>query len=306
MPDRATPGHPASPTTTDLPTVPVQLRVHLAHATVQTIADEAHADILHIKGPATSQELRPTTRASVDADVLVRPSHLRRLQAGLKHHGWHQVTKLRSGGLVEHSTNWYHPELGQMDVHLRFPGIQTHAEQAFDHLWRHHREHPIAGHPCDVPDLTAQRLILLLHAARALASYAPDVRLAWDEATDAERTAVLTLATHLKAEVALAAATGRLEDFHDRPEYEMWRLHLEGTVTTAGFRRIRAEVRAVPDGISWPRLRVAWYVTHALVFMPRRLAGLTGRQPDRQEVRNAYRTFLRRGADLLSPRRRRR
>ena len=305
MPDRATPGHPASPTTTDLPTVPVQLRVHLAHATVQRIADEAHAHILHIKGPATDPTLRPTTRASVDADVLVRPSHLHRLQAGLQTHGWHQVTKLRSGGLVEHSTNWYHPELGQMDVHLRFPGIQTHAEQAFDHLWRHHREHPIAGHPCDVPDLTAQRLILLLHAARALAGYAPDVRLAWDEATDAERTQILTLATLLKAEVALAAATGRLEDFRDRPEYEMWRLYLDGTVTTAGFRRIRAEVRAVPDGISWPRVRVAWYVTHTLLFMPRRLAGLTGRQPDQQEIRKAYRTFFRRGTDLLTSRRRR-
>lgn len=290
---------------TDLPTVPVQLRVHLAHATVQAIANEAHAHVLHIKGPATSQHLRPTGRASVDADILVHPSHLHRLQAALRAHGWHRVTRLRSGGLVEHSTNWYHGELGQMDVHVRFPGIQADTEQAFDRLWRDRATQTIAGHRCDVPSITAQRLILLLHAARELFARGADVRMAWDTASDTERAQVLTLATHLKAEVALAAATGRLEDYRDRPEHDLWKLFLDGTVTTAGFHRVMAEVRAVPDGVSWPRVRVAAYVVHAFVFMPRRLAGLTGRRPDPAEIRAAYVTFVRRGADVLNPRRRR-
>ena len=39
----------------ELPTLPVPLRVHLAHATVQAIADQAQADILHIKGPRSTR-----------------------------------------------------------------------------------------------------------------------------------------------------------------------------------------------------------------------------------------------------------
>lgn len=144
-----------------------------------------------------------------------------------------------------------------------------------------------------------------MHAARALASYSHDVRLAWDEATEAERAQILALACELKAEVALAAATGRLEDFRDRPEYDLWRLYLDGTVTTAGFRRMMAEVHAVPEGITRPRLRVARYVAHTLLFMPRRLAGLTGAKPDARQVRAAYSAFLHRGADLRSLRRQR-
>lgn len=289
---------------TELPTVPVALRVHLAHATVQAIADEVGADILHIKGPAVDPSLRPERRASVDADVLVRPAHLKRFLAGLKRHGWQQVTTLRSGGLVEHSTNWYHGELGQMDVHVRFPGIQVEAERAFERLWQDRAAQEIGQRSCIVPGLVAQRLILLLHAARDLARYSDEVRAAWERSAQGKRAEVLALARDMGAEVALAAATGRLEQFTDRPEYALWRLYVDGTITTAGFRRIRAEVGAVPDGVSWPHLRVAWYVTDALVFMPWRLAGLAGRQPHWHEVLVAYWTFLRRSGDILSRRRR--
>lgn len=120
---------------TELPTIPFTLRVHLAHATLQAIAEECGADVLHIKGPAVDPSLRPEGRASVDADVLVRPAHLKRLLRGLKQSGWKQVTTLRSGGVVEHSTNWYHGALGQVDVHVRFPGIQIEPERAFHRLW---------------------------------------------------------------------------------------------------------------------------------------------------------------------------
>lgn len=279
------------------PTVPVLLRVHLAHATVQAIADEAGADVLHIKGPAVAPSLRPEGHASVDADVLVRPAHLDALQGGLKQHGWQQVTKLRSGGLVEHSTNWYHPELGQLDVHVRFPGIQVEAGQAFEALWRDRVMQQIAHRGCVVPGVEAQRLILLLHAARDLGRYHDDVELAWGNASAAEREQLEGLAGELRADVGLAAATGRLDSYRDRPEYGLWRLYVDGTVTTAGFRRVVAEVRAAPDGIDRPRLRVVGYVLHALVFMPRRLASHSGRKASVREIRTAYLQFLRRGRD---------
>jgi len=281
-----------------LPTVPVSLRVHLAHATVQAVADEAGADVLHIKGPAVAQRLRPEGHVSVDADVLVRPAHLVSLQAGLRRHGWQQVTTLRSGGLVEHSTNWCHPELGQLDLHVRFPGIQVEAGRAFDVLWRGRQTRQIAHRACVVPGEDAQRLVQLLHVARDLEQHSSELELAWEQASETERAQLHRLVDELRADVALAAATGRLEAYRDRPEYGLWKLYTEGTVTTAGFRRAIAEVRAAPDGIDRPRLHVIGYVLHALVFMPRRLASQSGRKASLREVRAAYRAFLSRGRDL--------
>lgn len=67
--------------------MPVGLRVHFAHATVQAVADEAGADVLHIKGPAVAPSLRPGGRERADADVLMRPGQLELLLAGLARHG---------------------------------------------------------------------------------------------------------------------------------------------------------------------------------------------------------------------------
>ena len=84
---------------TDLPPIPLVLRTRLAHATLQAVADDCGADILHIKGAAVDAFLRPARedsqagasaeerslpRVSADADVLVRPAHLRRFLAALK------------------------------------------------------------------------------------------------------------------------------------------------------------------------------------------------------------------------------
>lgn len=289
----------------ELPTLPVTLRVHLAHATVQAIADEAGADVLHIKGPSVDPALRPDGRASADADVLARPAHLDRLLGGLRRHGWQQVTGLRSTDLIRHSTNWYHPELGQLDVHVRFPGIQTPAAPAFDALWRGHRTQEIAHRPCIVPAVAAQRLILLLHAARGLPAYGEDVQLAWHDATEAEREQACALARELDAEVALAAATGNLDRYRDRPEHDLWRLYAEGAITTAGFKRIAAETKAAPPDARFVRLRLVGYAVDAFVRMPSRVATGIARRPTSREVAAAYRTYLRRGADLLGRRRRR-
>lgn len=283
----------------ELPTVPVGLRVHLAHATVQAIADEAGVDLLHLKGPAVDPVLRPDGRDSADADVLVRPAHLKRFLAGLKRHGWQQVTTLRSGGLVEHSTNWYHGELGQMDIHVRFPGIQVTPARAFELLWEGRGTQDIAHRPCVVPGLTAQRVVLLLHAARDLRNYATDVASAWAGASASEQEAVVALAKALRAEVALSVATGTLEEYRDRPEYALWRLYADHATTTSGFRRMAAEIKAAPDGSRLAHVRVVGYVLAALVGMPQRLAAGMGRKATPGEVVAGYATFLRRGADLL-------
>lgn len=289
----------------ELPTLPVPLRVHLAHATVQAIADQAHADILHIKGPAVDPALRPGGRSSADADVLVRPAHLHRLLASLRRHGWSQVTGLHSTDLIRHSTNWYHPQLGQLDVHVRFPGIQAPAGQAFEALWRAHTTQDIAGRACVVPAVTGQRLILLLHAARSLQANAADVQAAWHDATVEERELTRALAREVAAEVALASATGHLAQYRDRPEHDLWQLYAENRTTTTGFRRIAAELKAAPADARFVRLRLVWYSLGALVLMPRRLAAQNARRPTPGEIASGYARFLKRGGDLLVGRRRR-
>ena len=226
-------------TVTDLPPIPLVLRTRLAHATLQAVADDCGADILHIKGAAVHASLRPAredaaqdataeeralTRVSADADVLVRPAHLGRFLAALKQYGWQGRTRLYSGGAVEHSVDWWHPELGGADIHVRFPGIQISADRAFAVLWRGRRSQEIAHQPCTVPSLDAQRLVLLLHAARNGGARSPDVEQSWTAASACEQARVCALAASLRAEVALAGATGRLDEYANRPEYDLWRL----------------------------------------------------------------------------------
>lgn len=274
----------------DLTTLPVRLRVYLAHATVQAIADEAGADVLHIKGPAADPALRPEPRTSADADVIVRPSHLRRLLRGLKRHGWVKVTSLRSGGLVEHSTNWYHAQLGQLDVHVRFPGIQIEGERAFDELWREGTFKEIAHRPCRVPASSAQRLLLLLHAPRNFKRCAADIRVAWEEATEAQRSSVESLARSMRADVGLAAATGRLEDFRDRPEHPLWNNFVDRSADDVELWRFF--VKGAPDGIrcaGWYSVR---YVLSVIVFNPKRLRRQLGRPPTVREIAQGYWTVV--------------
>ena len=288
---------------TDLPTVPVTLRVHLAHATVQAVADDVGAHVLHIKGPALAPALRqapddaasspdadprPGRRASVDADILVRPSHMRLLMKALRKRGWKQVTPYLDRGLIEHSTDWYHPELGAIDLHGRFPGIQVAPEDAFDRLWLDRGSQEIAGRTCAVPAVDAQRLILLLHAARDLGNRSGDVQRVWVNASEAERDAVRALSSEVRSEVALAGATGNLEDYRHRPEYAMWRMYADGTATTSGFSKLSAIVHDAPAGYDRVWSRVAVHAVRAVVTAPWRLAAQTPRVPTNRERLGSY------------------
>lgn len=277
----------------NLSPIPVPLRVHLAHATVQAVAEQCGADVLHVKGPA-ALGIRDLERHSTDADLLVRPSHLVRLAAGLRAAGWEAVTGLPTGGLVEHSTNWYHGELGQLDLHIRFPGIRIPAEEAFDELWVERSQVEIAHLPCTVPSQTAHRLILLLHAARDLSQYHDEVASVWGRASSEEQTRLRWLARRLDAEVPLAAALGELDDFRDRPDYRLWRLYADGETTTTGIGRVLAEAQAAPSRGVTSTARILAYAWYIATHMRRRLRIQLGRDPSTREVLDGYLLFLRR------------
>lgn len=202
--------------------VPVWQRIQLGHAVLAVIAEDAGVDILHLKGPALDPVLAPVPRYSTDADVLVRPSQLETFLAVLPRHHWHLVAGFAEGSPFEHAATFRHPEWGYVDVHRRFPGLPGD-EATFERLWADRTSRVIAGRTCPTPSVVAQRLVLMLHAARKDSPHAAeDMRRAWGEADGATRDAIRHLVSDLGAEIGFAAATGRLDDFRGTPEWRLW------------------------------------------------------------------------------------
>ncbi|MBM6399147.1 nucleotidyltransferase family protein [Phycicoccus sonneratiae] len=209
--------------------VPTSVRVALAHAAVQRLADEAGADVLHIKGPAVAPGLRPWASGGSDVDVIVRPEHLERLMSALDAHGWRSETTFEAGSAFDHAANLFHPSWGLLDVHRLYPGMERDPSGAFAVLWEDRGRTSIAHVPCVVPDPLAQSLVLLLHAARTpTGGEHPDVPANWTRRTDAERDAIRSLAVRTGSTVGLAAATGDLAAHAGTPEAALWEVFTEG------------------------------------------------------------------------------
>lgn len=255
--------------------MPVAARVHLAHAVVQKLADDRGIDLLHVKGPAVLPGLRAAGRPSTDVDVLVRPSHLFRLVEALESVGWEQRTDFATGSVFAHAANWWHDAWGWVDVHVSWPGVTIDAEDAFDVLSRESVRHPIAHRECPVPDRTAQRLVLVLHAARS--GGAADVDDAWTAADPLAQEDVRRLTAELGAEVALAAGIGELELHRDAPTYALWHYFVHGG---SRFDEWRARLGAAPDVRSKVHL-----LTFAMRVNRDHLRMELGRPPTPREVR---------------------
>ncbi|HHU38905.1 MAG TPA: nucleotidyltransferase family protein [Propionibacterium sp.] len=277
--------------------MPLIAGVPLAAATLQVIADDAGVDLLHIKGasvdpillqqsevvdPATGEvRTKAVPRSSVDADVLVRPSHVKRFFAALRAHRWKMVYRFEDGSAFEHASTWIRPGLCHADIHRSFPGIGRRAEDAFDVLWRDRHTITMAGQECLVPHVAAQRLVLILHAVRGGDLGSPDIQRAWAAASEAQRAEVDALATILGADVALAAATGRLEEHRSARDYLLWK-----TLSTGNRSRTTmwlARVKAQPNP-----LRAVRTAFHLIAPKEGRLERDLGHRPGPLEVARAW------------------
>jgi hypothetical protein len=233
-------------------TLPLDVGVVFAHCSAQAVAATVGADLLHIKGPAIDQSLLgaggdlPRRRRSMDADVLVRPRDVGRFIDGMVSAGWRVAYPFEDGSPFTHAATMVHPDLPSVDVHRSFPGIYLEPREAFDRLWRDRTSTELGGIDCSVPAVSAQRLILLLHAVRSRSR--GDIDRVWQTASDAERDAVSLLARELRSEVALAAAVGELERFRSHREYDLWRALRDGERSRP--RLWLARVRAEP---TWRR-----------------------------------------------------
>ncbi len=259
-------------------TIPTAVRLQLGHAAVQVVASRIGADLLHIKGESLDSEVRRAGRTASDVDVLVHPDHVVDLVVALRAAGWELLNDFPSSSAFEHSATLRHSSWGYLDVHRSFPGFTVRPEAAFGVLWSGRQEWLAAGRGCSVPEPTAQRLVLLLHAARSRGSHRgrADIAHVWGAATDRERAAVEALARRLGAEVGLAAATGRLDEWRDHPDHDLWK------VASSGGTRIeewRARVKAAPTTRGKLRL-----IGRAALVNVEHLAMVRGRPPTRREV----------------------
>ncbi|TWE11982.1 nucleotidyltransferase family protein [Rudaeicoccus suwonensis] len=268
--------------------IPVDVRVQLVHGYAQLLASASSVDLLHLKGAAADPTLRPRTavegtpvRVSFDVDLLVRPGHVDRLLAVLLDHEWEVVSGFEAGSAFGHATTLRHTYLGYIDLHRSWPGFGMDADRVFDRLWAHRSTVSIAHVRCTVPSLEHQRLILMLHAGRSGGLRHPDAQFLWVEATDDDRVAMRGHAAEFDAQVALAAATGELEDYRDDPQYQLWRHFSEESQSRLDewVGRWRA-ARSVSD-----RVRV---VKGFLIVNPDLLRDQVGPKPSAGDYARAY------------------
>ncbi|MBO0981005.1 nucleotidyltransferase family protein [Microbacterium sp. SD291] len=201
------------------PEVPVWALVHLTHAALQRVADEAGVDLLHIKGPAVRTSLRIGVHDSTDADVLVRPAHIDRMTSALEAREWELHTGFDEGSPFEHAANFRHPSWTYADVHRRVPGCLAEDDAVFDLLWRDRETAQIAHQPCQVVSVPAQVALQALHAARSHGHEKPE---SWLLCPEEERASVRDLVADLQASTAFAAGIGELAQHRDAPDYALW------------------------------------------------------------------------------------
>ncbi|WP_430647043.1 nucleotidyltransferase family protein [Agromyces sp. GXS1127] len=255
--------------------VPLQVRLQFGHAAIQYVADEVGVDLLHIKGAAVD----PTLRAGffgTDVDVIVRPAQVAIMDRALRRAGWSLYSTFANGSPFGHAQTYLHPDWGYVDVHRRFPGIGVEAAAAFDALWEDRASVEIAGVRCAVPSVTAQRVLLILNAARSSNRGRRDVPSVWDGADGAARAEAEALVARLHAGVAFAAATGDLEQYRGDRAYLLWKV-----VSQGGPRSVEwwARIRAEPD--LRERLRL---IGRAPLVNVDHLAHRLGRRPSKREI----------------------
>jgi hypothetical protein len=221
------------------------VRLSLAHAAVQFLADQHSVDVLHVKGLALDPSQVWSGRTSTDADVLVRPAHVGRLLDVLKGHGWSVVNTFENASAFEHSATLWHDQWEYLDLHRAFPGIDRDPARSFELLWREREQRIIATVACPVPSVPAQALLLLLHAARSAgdARGGRDIEQVWRRATPERRDEILRLVDDLQAHVAFSVILGELERHRGAPEYALWKVWSVGGTRLDEW---RARVRAAP------------------------------------------------------------
>lgn len=275
--------------------VPTAIRLRLAHACLDHQAGRSGVRVLHVKGVALHPELAAGRSPSTDCDLLVDPDGVASLARELEAAGWQRVTSFEHGSVFTHAATHHHPLWGTVDLHRSFPGLDRDPSATFERLWAERGSIELGSHPCAVPSADAQRLLLLVHAARDATGHAAhDVEVSWTALDAAGRERLDTLAEELGGTVPLALATGRPERAAGRPGEHLWTALHTGAGSTAVWRARLRDARGPVE-----RLDV---LRRSLQVNPDHLTLRLGHRPSRDELRREW--WARWGRALRSLRRR--
>lgn len=216
--------------------LPLAARIQLGHAVLQSLADQAGIDLLHIKGYAVDPGLYRPGRTSTDVDVWVRPSQAADLLTVLESHGWDPRTSFASGSIFEHAATLFHEHWGWVDVHRLIPGIGVDPEAAFERFWADRKTAEIAGFPCSVPTAGHQAWLVVIHEARA-----PGLHLDTEHLRGVLGSAGFEELNELAHEMGAAAAWGAALGCTDGSSDPLWAAVRDGAT---GVRLLRARLRA--------------------------------------------------------------
>lgn len=143
--------------------------VLLCHAMINHLATGLALRVFFIKGPAASDQGLRSARISADADVLVEPGKVEMLARSLIELGW--VLRIPDPDAVafpQHSLTLYHADWPcDVDLHYRYPGMETDARTSFEYMWKSTIPWRAAGHEIRIPNAALAICLLALHDLRS-------------------------------------------------------------------------------------------------------------------------------------------
>lgn len=260
--------------------VPLKARIVLSHAHLQNLAERRGIDLLHVKGYIFGQDTYQEQRTSTDVDVLIRPSQVEAFIEAVLEAGWEVMTTFETGSDFHHAMTIYHPTWGLADIHREFPGLGKNPEVTFDRLWAQRRKKVMGGYPCDTTSLQDSRLIVYVHSARSTSIVKPDVQYLDELLSAQEKEALEVRVRELEAELAYAAALGRIDQYQNQKDYLVWKTASE---KTSDLTRWYARVQAAPS-------LGAKVQTVLDIFRVNKdhLAMELGHEPSKQEIRQKF------------------
>ncbi|MDR7086174.1 hypothetical protein J2X11_001013 [Aeromicrobium panaciterrae] len=138
-------------------------------AMVARVAQDAHLDLLLVKGPSLSFHGLRAERGWGDVDILVRPDHAGPLRRLLEKSGWAAFNEPSQYPLiaVPHAITLIHPRWHtEIDLHTFFPGCYADPESTFTQLWEEQTCIELAHQPVPCTGLIGSALIAAVNLAR--------------------------------------------------------------------------------------------------------------------------------------------
>lgn len=142
--------------------------IELAHALVVDAAEQVDVRFVILKGLAAEAAGLREPRTPADVDVLTSPNDALALGDELVARGW----RLRPADADDitfprHAATYFHPSWScDVDVHYRFPGMDSDSAAVFEYLWSTRTSFRAGGVDVWAPARAATAIVMALHCLR--------------------------------------------------------------------------------------------------------------------------------------------